>query len=109
MDTAYVYEIRVEGHLSDHWSAWFDGLKLQTEPNGETSLTGLLSDQAALYGVLAKIHNLNLVLVSVVRLSSSENRMEKLEPKDLKNGFTSELGRSLRATSRTIAPLPTAM
>jgi len=76
MDTAYVYEIRVEGHLSDHWSAWFDGLAVQNQPNGETRLTGLLSDQAVLYGVLAKIHNLNLVLVSVVRLSSSENKTE---------------------------------
>jgi len=76
MDTPLVYEIRVEGHLSDHWSAWFDGLTIRTEPNGETRLAGLLSDQAALYGVLAKIHNLNLVLVSVVRLSSSENKME---------------------------------
>jgi hypothetical protein len=73
MDTPFVYEIRVEGHLSDHWSTWFDELTIQIEPNGDTQLTGLLSDQAALYGVLAKIHNLNLVLVSVVRLSSSES------------------------------------
>lgn len=72
MDAPFVYEIRVEGHLPDRWSAWFDDLAVQIEPNGETRLTGLLSDQAALYGVLAKIHNLNLVLVSVVRLSSSE-------------------------------------
>jgi hypothetical protein len=73
MDTPFVYEIRVEGHLSDHWSTWFDGLTIQMEPNGDTKLTGLISDQAALYGVLAKIHNLNLLLVSVVRLSSSES------------------------------------
>jgi len=72
MDTPFVYEIRVEGHLSDHWSTWFDGLMIQIEPNGDTKLTGLLADQAALYGVLAKINNLNLVLVSVVRWSSSE-------------------------------------
>jgi hypothetical protein len=76
MDTPFVYEIRVEGHLSNHWSVWFDGLTIQTEPNGETRLTGLLSDQAALYGVLAKIHNLNLVLVSVVRRCSGENKTE---------------------------------
>ena len=76
MDTPFVYEIRVEGHLSDRWSAWFDGLMIQTEPNGDTRLTGLLADQAALYGVLAKIHNLNLVLFSVVRLPSSENKTE---------------------------------
>jgi hypothetical protein len=79
MDTAYVYEFRVEGHLPDHWSAWFDGLSIQTDPSGETTLSGLLSDQAALYGVLAKIHNLNLVLVSVVRLSSGEKGQERSE------------------------------
>ena len=77
MDTPFVYEIRVEGRLSDRWSAWFDGLAVQTEPSGETRLTGLLADQAALYGVLGKIHNLNLVLVSVVRRSSGENKTEK--------------------------------
>lgn len=76
MDTPLVYEIRVEGHLSDRWSTWFDGLTIQTEPNGDTKLTGRLSDQAALYGVLAKIHNLNLVLISVTRLCPNENKTE---------------------------------
>ena len=76
MDTPFVYDIRVEGRLSDRWSPWFDGLTIQIEPNGDTKLTGLLSDQAALYGVLAKIHNLNLVLISVARLPSSENKTE---------------------------------
>jgi hypothetical protein len=73
MDTPFVYEIYVEGHLSGHWSAWFDGLTIEPEPDGDTRLTGVLSDQAALHGVLAKIHNLNLVLVSVIRLPPSEN------------------------------------
>lgn len=77
MDAPFVYEIRVQGYLSDGWSAWFDGLAFQHEPNGETKLTGLLPDQAALFGVLAKIHNLNLVLVSVTRLSSSESKIPK--------------------------------
>jgi hypothetical protein len=76
MDTPFVYEIRVEGHLPDRWSAWFDGLTIQAEPNGDTKLTGCLSDQAALYGVLAKIHNLNLVLISVARLCVNENKTE---------------------------------
>ena len=68
MDTPHVYEILIEGHLSGQWSDWFDGLTIQNEPTGKTRLTGLLSDQAALYGVLSKIHNLNLVLVSVRRI-----------------------------------------
>jgi hypothetical protein len=76
MDIPRVYEIRVEGHLGDRWSDWFDGLTIRNDPNGETRLTGLISDQTALYGVLAKIHNLNLVLVSLVRLSYSENQTE---------------------------------
>ena len=67
MDIPRVYEIRVEGHLGDRWSAWFDGLAIRNEPRGETILTGPVNDQAALYGVLTKIHNLNLILVSVHR------------------------------------------
>ncbi len=69
MDKLCVYEIRVEGHLADRWSDWFDGLAIHTDPNGETTLSGQLLDQAALFGVLAKIHNLNLVLISVTRSS----------------------------------------
>jgi hypothetical protein len=69
MDKPYFYEIRVEGHLADRWSVWFEGLAIHTDPNGETALSGLLTDQAALFGVLAKIHNLNLVLISVYRSS----------------------------------------
>ena len=64
------YEIRVEGHLSDRWSEWFEGLAIQTDLDNETTLSGWIADQAALFGVLAKIHNLNLILISVRRLSS---------------------------------------
>ena len=68
MDTAYVYEIRMEGQLTDRWSGWFDGMVVQSDPCGETTLRGPLADQAALFGVLARIHNLNLVLISITRL-----------------------------------------
>ena len=77
MDVPHVYELRVEGHLAAHWSDWFDGLAIRNDTNGETALTGLLTDQAALYGVLSKIHNLNLILVSVLRLSSTECILDK--------------------------------
>lgn len=65
MDTPRVYEIRVEGHLADRWSTWFDDLTIHTDSNGETTMTGLLVDQSALFGVLSKIHDLNLILISV--------------------------------------------
>lgn len=66
MDAPRVYEIRVEGHLGDGWTEWFDGLVIRNDPNGETVLTGLLADQSALFGVLSKIHDLNLVLISIL-------------------------------------------
>jgi hypothetical protein len=59
------YQIKVKGHLDRQWSEWFDGLTITHEDNGETSLSGPVVDQAALYGLLLKIRNLNLVLVSV--------------------------------------------
>jgi hypothetical protein len=67
MDKPCFYEIRVEGQLTARWSEWFEALAIHAEPNGETTLSGCLADQAALYGVLAKIHALNLVLISVSR------------------------------------------
>ena len=70
MDTPHIYEIRIEGHLTDRWSDWFGGLTIHNEPNCQTILTGSLSDQAALFGILSKIHNLNLILISVWRLPS---------------------------------------
>lgn len=59
------YEIRVRGHLDLRWSEWFDGMVIRHEPNGDTTLYGPIPDQAALFGVLTKIHNLNLPLISV--------------------------------------------
>ncbi len=61
------YEIRVEGVLPSGWSDWFEGLHVQCGPEGESILSGALADQAALHGVLAKIRDLNLRLVSVAR------------------------------------------
>lgn len=67
-----VYEIRVKGHLDPHWSEWFDGLQIANEPNGEALLSGCLPDQAALHGVLAKVRDLNLQLVSVTSVDSDQ-------------------------------------
>jgi hypothetical protein len=67
MDIPHEYELRIEGYLADRWSDWFEGLAVCREPNGETTLRGVLVDQAALFGVLSRIHDLNLRLVSVRR------------------------------------------
>lgn len=69
MDKPRVYEIRIEGHLADRWSDWFDGLAIQTGSDDETMLRGWIADQAALLGVLTRIHNLNLILIAVCRSS----------------------------------------
>lgn len=68
METTIIYHIRVKGHLDLHWAEWFDGLAITHEANGETLLSGPVIDQAALYGLLLKIHNLNLTLLSVNRV-----------------------------------------
>jgi hypothetical protein len=60
-----VYEIRLEGHLAAHWTDWFDGLTITLEDSGRTLLSGPLTDQAALYGLLRKIRDLGLPLISV--------------------------------------------
>ena len=61
-----VYQIRIKGHLAPHWSGWFEGLTIQLLANGETLLTGPVVDQAALYGVLRKVRDLGIPLLSVV-------------------------------------------
>lgn len=63
---AEYYEIRVRGQLDSHWSAWFEGLTLVPLGNGETLIAGPIQDQAALHGILAKVRDLGLHLVSVV-------------------------------------------
>jgi len=60
------YEIRLKGHLDNRWIAWFEGLTITREDNGETQLRGLVVDQAALHGLLRKVRDLGLPLVSVV-------------------------------------------
>lgn len=65
---AIVYQIRVQGHLGSQWTDWFGGLSVTLEDNGETLLTGSVVDQAALHGLLKKVRDLGIPLVSVVRV-----------------------------------------
>jgi hypothetical protein len=59
------YELRIDGHLDEHWSAWFGGLTLIREDDGTTTLRGAVTDQAELHGLLAKIRDLGAPLLSV--------------------------------------------
>jgi hypothetical protein len=65
-----VYQIRVKGHLDARWSDWFDGLSITLETGGDTLLTGPVVDQCALYGLLKKVHDLGLSLISVNPIES---------------------------------------
>jgi len=67
-DKPAAYQIRVKGNLEDRWSDWFDGFAIEPQPDGESTLTGLVSDQAALYGLLLKLHSLGLPLLCVKRV-----------------------------------------
>ena len=69
-----VYQIRIKGHLSHHWAEWFEGLTITLEDNGETLLTGPVVDQAALHGVLKKVRDLGMPLLSVNRVKPGEAR-----------------------------------
>jgi hypothetical protein len=62
------YEIRVKGALDSRWSAWFDGLKISNDEPGQTTIAGPVADQAALHGLLAKVRDLALPLISVRRI-----------------------------------------
>jgi hypothetical protein len=61
------YEIRVNGVLDHGWSAWFDGLQITSDERGQTTITGRVTDQAALHGLLAKVRDLGLELLEVRR------------------------------------------
>jgi hypothetical protein len=66
------YQIRIEGHLGADWADWFGGLTLTLDENGETLLTAPALDQAALHGLLKKVRDLGLTLVSVNQVNHSE-------------------------------------
>lgn len=62
------YEIRLKGHLDQRWADWFEGLTISLEDNGETRITGPVADQAALHGLLKKVRDLGMDLLSVNRI-----------------------------------------
>jgi hypothetical protein len=76
--TGEVYEVKMEGILDEKWSDWFNGMTIAFERTGDgppiTRLTGAVADQAKLRGMLSKIWDLNLTLISVIRLESKGDR-----------------------------------
>jgi hypothetical protein len=66
------YEIRIKGHLDNRWADWFEGLTIMLDDNGETLLTGPVPDQAALHGLLRKVRDLGLPLVSVIQVNPKQ-------------------------------------
>ena len=64
-DQPMLYQIRIKGHLSRQWTDWFDGLTITLEEDGNTLLTGALIDQVALHGLLKKVRDLGMPLLSV--------------------------------------------
>jgi hypothetical protein len=86
MNAPEQYEIHVAGHLSTNWATRFEGMSIRHEPDGETVLSGLL-DQSALHGVLVKIRDLGLKLISVNRTGTEETSKNKhnLNKGEMKN------------------------
>jgi hypothetical protein len=70
-DQPVVYQIRIKGHLGPQWTEWFEGMAVTREENGDTLLTGPVVDQAALHGLIKKVRDLGLPLLSVKRTDTS--------------------------------------
>lgn len=71
-----IYQIRIKGHLDSQWTEWFEGLTLTLEADGETLLVGPVVDQAALHGLLKKVRDLGMPLVSVVQIQVSDSQQD---------------------------------
>jgi hypothetical protein len=75
-----VYQIRIKGHLSGQWTDWFEGLTITLEDNGDTLLTGPVIDQSALHGLLKKVRDLGLPLLSVNRVQANQADASDVKP-----------------------------
>ena len=76
------YEIRLKGHLDAQWAVWFDGLSLRHDSDGTTTIHGPVVDQAALHGVLTKVRDLGLPLVSVTHVQPGQPDVPTTEPRE---------------------------
>lgn len=71
LDEPIVYQIKLKGHLGAEWADWFEGLAITPEDNGDTLLAGPVPDQSALHGLLKKVRDLGLTLISVNPVDTS--------------------------------------
>ena len=71
---AMIYQIRIKGHLGHGWKDWFEDLSITLQDNGDTLLTGPVVDQAALHGLLKKVHDFGMPLISVERIEREKRR-----------------------------------
>ena len=74
LDRPMIYQIRVKGHLGPRWAAWFGGMSITLEDEGETLLTGPVADQAALHGLLREVRDLGMPLISTIRVEPPSRR-----------------------------------
>lgn len=81
MDSSTLYQIRVKGHLDDTLASWFEGFIISNQEDGDALLTGPIQDQAALHGILNRISNLGLILISVNSIPE-QDRENKPEDED---------------------------
>ena len=75
------YEIRLKGHLDRRWAAWFDGLSLTHQSDGTTLIHGPIADQAALHGLLQKVRDVGLPLVSVICVEPDQPADPSVDPR----------------------------
>ena len=69
---AMMYQLRLQGHLGLQWTAWFEGMTITLEDNGDTLITGPVADQSALHGLLKKVRDLGMPLLSVTSVESDQ-------------------------------------
>ena len=74
-----IYQIRIKGHLGQQWTDWFEGLTIRLEENGDTVLTGPVVDDAALHGLLKKVRDLGMPLISVNRVEADQADVVDIE------------------------------
>ena len=75
------YEIRLRGHLDSRWTAWFDGLSHSNEIDGTATISGPVVDQAALHGLLQKVRDIGVSLISVIQVGDEQSDLPTITPR----------------------------